>query len=161
MYFWNKSFRFCIGNICLLFVRPTSEFPHPLSRVKQPVAYRVSLYYQLTLNTHTCARAHTHLFFYCKCTLVSIPYHINIYPNSKMYLILHSICKQVKTKWSLNRECKWNCQTPISIQTSFYLAFSSLSMLYKLQLNCLSYFLEIFWGLLSVLQSCLFHSSHR
>lgn len=104
------------------------------------------------LLTHTRARTHTHIFFYCKCTLVSIPYHINIYPNSKM---------EVKTKWSLNRECKWNCQTPISIQTSFYLAFSSLSMLYKLQLNCLSYFLEIFWGLLSVLQSCLFHSSHR
>ena len=29
-------------NDCLFFlVRPTSEFPHPLSRVKQPAAYRV------------------------------------------------------------------------------------------------------------------------
>ena len=36
---------FCqIGIWLILFFRPTSEFPHPLSRVKQSAGYRVSLH---------------------------------------------------------------------------------------------------------------------
>lgn len=45
--FGIKVLELCMHcNFFLLFVRPTSEFPHPLSRVKQQVGYRVSLYYQ-------------------------------------------------------------------------------------------------------------------
>lgn len=35
--------------VCSFFLRPTSEFPHPLSRVKQPIGYRVSLIFYILL----------------------------------------------------------------------------------------------------------------